>query len=58
VGILWHQFFDALISSDPVQVQNAMDRILATGETSGEDALSGFFSTLICWAEMELRRLP
>jgi hypothetical protein len=56
VGILWHQFFEALISSNPVQVQNAMHRILATGETSGADAWAGFFHTSICWAEMELRR--
>jgi hypothetical protein len=56
VGISWHQFFNALICSDPVQVQDAMDRILATGETSGTDTLTGFFHTLICWAEMEIGR--
>ena len=54
-GILWHHFFDALVSSNPVQVQNAVDGILATGETSGADAFAGCFHTLICWAKMEIR---
>jgi uncharacterized protein DUF2877 len=48
-GILWHQFFEALTSSSPVEIQTAMDRILAIGETSGADALAGFIGTLIEW---------
>ena len=47
-GILWHQFFDALIASNPVQVQNAMDKILAMGATSGADALAGFVGVYAC----------
>jgi len=46
-GILWHQFFDALISANPVHVQEAMDKILAVGETSGADALAGFIGLFI-----------
>ncbi len=48
-GILWHEFFDALISSDPARIQEAMDKILDVGETSGADALVGFISLFIGW---------
>jgi hypothetical protein len=47
-GILWHQFFDALIASNPVQVQNAKNKILAMGATSGADALAGFVGVYAC----------
>jgi hypothetical protein len=50
-GILWHQFFDALISSDPVRIHDAMDKILAVGETSGADAMAGFIGFFIYWGE-------
>ena len=40
-GILWHQFFDALVTGEEVEFHIA--KILAIGETSGADALSGFF---------------
>ena len=46
-GILWHQFFDALISANHAGVQEAMDKILAVGETSGADALAGFIGLFI-----------
>jgi hypothetical protein len=46
-GALWHHFFDALVSSDLVQIQNAMDKILEVGETSGADALSGFVGAFV-----------
>ena len=55
-GVLWHQFFNALISSYPVQVQDAMDRILAIGETSGGDALAGFLRTMKCCVESRVPR--
>jgi len=51
-GILWHQFFDALISANPVHVQEAMDKILAVGETSGADALAGFIGLFICLGDL------
>jgi len=52
-GILWHEFFDTLISMDKVQIQEAAGAILAMGETSGADALAGFFSAFVIWAELE-----
>lgn len=65
-GTLWHEFFDALISvsrivADPdggrasptyrTAVQKSVDKILAVGETSGVDALSGFINTFLQWAD-------
>jgi len=50
-GILWHEFFDALISVDPFNIRDSMDKILAIGETSGADALAGFVGVFISWAE-------
>ncbi|MBC7877842.1 MAG: DUF2877 domain-containing protein [Anaerolineales bacterium] len=41
-GILWHNFFDALISADISLIQITMNEILKVGETSGADALAGF----------------
>jgi len=46
-GITWHEFFEALISADPIHVQEAIDKILAVGETSGADAMAGFMSIFI-----------
>jgi hypothetical protein len=34
-----------LITADSAQTQNALEKILAVGETSGADALSGFLGT-------------
>jgi hypothetical protein len=51
VGILWHQFFDALVSANLTQIHQALDKILAVGETSGADALTGFIGTLESWRE-------
>jgi hypothetical protein len=57
-GILWHQFFAALVSvaqsanrTYPTAVQEATDRILAVGETSGTDAMAGFINLFIYWGE-------
>ena len=46
-GILWHQFFETLISHDHFQAKIAMDKILATGETSGADAWAGFIGSFV-----------
>jgi hypothetical protein len=54
-GILWHKFFDTLIFTDSEQIQTATDNILAIGETSGADALAGFVSVFISYAELETR---
>jgi hypothetical protein len=44
-GILWHEFFDALNHAN-ASLQSPISRLLAVGETSGADALSGFMGTL------------
>jgi hypothetical protein len=48
-GVLWHEFFEALVAGTGVDIQKAIDKILATGETSGADALRGFLGTSMCW---------
>lgn len=53
-GILWHNFFDALISGNMSSIQNSMEKILATGETSGVDAMSGFIGVMTAYKEKEL----
>jgi hypothetical protein len=50
-GIVWHEFFDALVSTDLAQIQETMKNILAIGETSGADALSGFIGVFASWRE-------
>lgn len=50
-GIVWHQFFDALMSSDEGSIQRALDKILCVGQTSGADAMSGFLRTMMTWIE-------
>jgi len=57
-GGLWHQFFGALVSADRISVQEAMDKILAVGETSGADALTGFIGSFACWAELASSKTP
>lgn len=51
-GILWHEFFKALLSTDLARSQAIMKRILAVGETSGADALAGFAGTFKAWMEI------
>jgi hypothetical protein len=62
VGILWHQFFDALISAgriaNPAYLQEAIGNILSVGETSGADALAGFFGTMMAWAALPHPKTP
>jgi hypothetical protein len=54
-GILWHDFFDALESAVPAQIETATNSILAMGETSGADALAGFIGTFNSYAEFEIK---
>ena len=54
-GNLWHNFFDALISNDPMRIQGAMEKILAVGATSGADALAGFIGTFTSYAKSETK---
>jgi hypothetical protein len=53
-GILWHHFFDALNSAEPVRIYEAVNKILAIGESSGAAAMAGFFSSFMCWVEHHL----
>lgn len=57
-GIRWHEFFYALISSNPCQIQYTIDNILAAGATSGADALAGFIDTLLCHMEIQNQVCP
>jgi hypothetical protein len=41
-GMVWHEFFDALLCNDTLSIQEVLKNILAVGETSGADALAGF----------------
>jgi hypothetical protein len=53
-GILWHDFFDALVSTSTPRMQETMKKILAVGETSGADALAGFAGVFASWREQTL----
>lgn len=46
-GILWHEFFNALIAGEVSPIEETMNNILAVGETSGADALAGFVSVFL-----------
>lgn len=48
-GILWHEFFDVLVSTDHTRIKEAVENILAIGETSGADALAGFTGVFASW---------
>lgn len=50
-GILWHNFFNALLANDPADIQFHIAQLLSVGHTSGADAFAGFISTLICYEE-------
>ncbi|CAN5509473.1 hypothetical protein BH10CHL1_BH10CHL1_18160 [soil metagenome] len=41
-GVAWHQLAAALAKADQVSITQALRRILASGATSGADALAGF----------------
>lgn len=52
-GIVWHDFFDALLEGTETEIQVRVARLLSVGETSGSDALTGFLSTYMCCAESD-----
>ena len=56
-GISWHDFFSALVHHNPKQIRFTMDEILATGATSGSEALAGFISTFHSYVEMKNYRI-
>lgn len=49
-GILWHNFFDALLKAQDIQLP--VSEFLSLGETSGADALSGFFGVISAFKEL------
>lgn len=51
-GALWHTFFYALVSGEPFRMQETAEQILSVGETSGADALAGFFITFMSRAKI------
>jgi len=51
-GILWHDFFEALLTPDPFQIQSEVNKILAVGATSGADALAGFIGVFSCLGDL------
>ncbi|MDP1715127.1 MAG: DUF2877 domain-containing protein [Anaerolineales bacterium] len=57
-GILWHEFFDALISGDASGIQLQITKLLSVGETSGADALAGFFGVLSAFNERIIGECP
>jgi hypothetical protein len=46
-GVRWHEFFDALLAGENRQISRALAAIVQVGETSGADALAGFYGTLM-----------
>jgi hypothetical protein len=49
-GILWHHFFNALLTLDLLHLQNSLRKILGVGATSGADAIAGFLGTVMSWS--------
>jgi len=56
-GILWHDLFNSLILPFS-NIQYPISNLLAVGETSGADALSGFIGTFISYAEVDAKPCP
>jgi hypothetical protein len=49
-GILWHEFFQALLVGDDRAIRSQTSRLLSIGHTSGADALAGFLSVCSAYA--------
>lgn len=56
-GILWHEFFDALVSGNTSASQLQITKLLSVGHTSGADALAGFVGVLIGWADLSSSKI-
>ena len=50
-GILWHNFFNALIIGNSSAIQLQITKLLSMGHTSGADALAGFMGVFISFKE-------
>jgi len=55
-GILWHEFFDALIAKSDLQLP--ITKLLSVGETSGADALAGFRRVISAFKERIIDECP
>lgn len=55
-GILWHKFFQAVIIGDDLHLP--ITQLLSVGETSGADALAGFFGVLSAFKERIIDKCP
>ena len=55
-GILWHKFFKALIADENIQLP--ITKLLSVGETSGADALAGFFGIMNAFKERIISECP
>jgi hypothetical protein len=53
VGETWQALFRAVLLDDRRAERSALDRILATGHTSGADALAGFVAALRAGKDLE-----
>jgi len=49
-GILWHKFFESLLTGNSFSIQVQITKLLSVGHTSGEDALAGFLGVFTAWA--------
>lgn len=56
-GVLWHDLFNALILPSS-SLQSPISNLLATGETSGADALAGFFGVVSACKERIIDPCP
>ena len=57
-GILWHDFFDALLTNDVFDVQLKITKLLSVGETSGADAMSGFLGVTTYFSKRIINLCP
>jgi hypothetical protein len=55
-GIRWHELFDALLTGENIELP--ITRLLSVGETSGTDALAGFFGVFSAYKERIIDQCP
>lgn len=55
-GVLWHEFFNALLTGENLELPVA--KLLSIGETSGADALAGFFGVITAYKERIIDQCP
>jgi hypothetical protein len=55
-GILWHEFFDTLLTGEILELP--ITKLLSVGETSGADALAGFFGVFFAYKEWIIDQCP